>query len=99
VNAAFSKKTKVAQAKDQVSCSLQEEAAILSFREGMYYGLNPVGARIWNLIREPKEVCEILDVMLREYEVDSQGCEKDLFALLERLLNEGLIEIKDETAS
>ncbi len=72
---------------DQVSCDLGGEAAILHLKAGIYYGLDPLGTRIWNLMREPKEVNEILENLLKEYEVDALGCERDLFALLERLLS------------
>ena len=40
--------------KDQVSCDLAGEAAILNIKSGVYYGLDPVGARIWNLMQEPR---------------------------------------------
>ena len=34
----------VVAAKDQVSCDLAGEAAILNMKNGVYYGLDPVGA-------------------------------------------------------
>ena len=38
---------------EQVSCPLGEEAAILNLKNTVYYGLNPVGARVWSLKGEP----------------------------------------------
>jgi len=35
------------------TCDLAGEAAILGLKNGIYYGLDPVGARIWNLIQTP----------------------------------------------
>jgi|SRR5665213_1697808 len=46
-------------AKDQVSCDLAGQAAIPNIKSGVYYGLDPVGARIWTLMQEPREVSEI----------------------------------------
>lgn len=89
--------SKVVVAKDQLSCDLSGEAAILNLKNGVYYGLDPVGARIWNLIQEPKTVNEIRDAILEEYDVDPDLCESDLFKLLQKLAEEGLIEVKDET--
>ena len=85
----------VVAAKDQVSCDLAGEAAILNIKSGVYYGLDPVGARIWNLMQEPRKVLEIQDAITSEYDVEPERCAEDLMALLERLLAEGLIEIKD----
>src|ERR1700676_797883 len=85
----------VVATKDQVSCDLGGEAAILSIRNGVYYGLDPVGAQIWNLLQQPHCVAEIREAVVQEYEVDPERCERDLMALLERLLLEGLIEVKE----
>ena len=75
----------VAASRDQVSCSIQGEAAILSLADGLYYGLDPVGARIWGLLQTPTRVSAILETLLDEYDVDAARCEADLMALLERL--------------
>ena len=82
--------------KDQVSADLSGEAAILNLKSGIYYGLNEVGARIWKLVQESKTVSEIKDTLVREYDVESDQCETDLFALLAELLSKELIEVKDE---
>jgi hypothetical protein len=86
----------VVAAKDQVSCDLEGEAAILNLKNGVYYGLNPVGARVWELIQEPHTVVEVRDVVLEEYDVEPDCCERDLLALLEDLAAEGLLEVKNE---
>jgi len=82
--------------KDQVSADLSGEAAILNLKSGVYFGLNAVGARIWNLLQEPRTVSRIKDVILGEYEVGPDRCEADLFSLLNDLLLQGLIEIRNE---
>jgi len=86
-------------ARDQVSSNLDGEAAILNLKNGVYYGLDPVGARIWSLIQEPTTVAELRDAIVEEYEVEPDRCERDLLALLRDLAAEGLIEVRDETNS
>ena len=46
--------------------------AILNLKDGVYYGLNPVGGHIWNLILEPKTVAEVRDILLEVYDVESR---------------------------
>ncbi len=82
--------------KDQVSADLSGEAAILNLKNGIYYGLDNVGARIWSLVQEPRAVSEIRDTIVQEYDVGPERCETDLIALLEELLSKGLIEVRDE---
>lgn len=85
----------VVAAEGQVSSDIGDEVAILDFKAGMYYGLDSVGARVWNLIQEPRTVGEIWDILTSEYEVDPQRCERDLVALLNRLVDEGLVEVNE----
>jgi hypothetical protein len=53
-----------------------------------------VGARIWSLIQEPRTVNEIRNILLEEYEVEPERCERDLLVLLQRLADEGIIEVE-----
>ena len=85
----------VVAAKDQVSSDLGGEVAILDLKAGVYYGLDAVGARNWSLIQEPRTVNEIRIILLEEYEVEPERCERDLLVLLKRLASEGLIEVED----
>jgi hypothetical protein len=82
-------------AKDQVSADLKDEVVILNLKNQEYCGLNPVGARIWQLIQEPTTVAAVRDKILEEYEVDADRCERDLLAVLEELRGQGLIEVTE----
>lgn len=84
----------VSIAKDVVSCDLVDEAAILNMKDGIYYGLNPVGAWIWNLIQKPIKVNEILDKLLEEYDVEKDVALNDMMELLEQLLENELVKIQ-----
>ena len=95
----ISDRSVVVAAKDQVSCDLAGEAAILNVKSGVYYGLDSVGARIWNLIQEPRAVVEIQNAITDEYDVEPERCARDLVGLLEKLLAEGLIELKDGSSA
>jgi Coenzyme PQQ synthesis protein D (PqqD) len=83
-------------AKDQVSCDLAKEAIILNFKSGFYYGLNPVEARVWRLIQEPRTVRAVFETLLEEFDVEPGRCHRDLFALLEDMADKDLIVIEAE---
>jgi hypothetical protein len=84
---------------DQVSCDLGGEAAILQLKSAIYYGLDPVGARVWDLLRTPKTLAELRDAIVAEYEVEPDRSERDLRDLLEKLTAERLIEIRAEPSA
>jgi len=86
--------SRIAVSANQVSCDLAGEAAILNLKNSVYYGLDPVGASVWNLIQEPKTFAEIRRALLGIYEVDSSQLESDLQALLGQLSEQGLIDIQ-----
>jgi len=85
--------------KEHLSSDLTGETIILNSKSGVYFGLNAVGASIWNLIQEPKTVKEIQDAILAKYQVEPEQCESDILALLQDMQTEGLIEVGDETAT
>ncbi|MEO8132469.1 MAG: PqqD family protein [Betaproteobacteria bacterium] len=93
----ISKQSTVVATKGQVSCDLVDEAVILDLNSAIYYGLNPVGARVWSLIQEPKTVSAVLDTLLEEYDTVAERCESDLLALLEELNSRQLIVVDPET--
>ena len=79
--------------KDQISAELKGEAVILHLKSGVYYGLNEVGASIWALLQHPQTFVSIRDILLAEYEIDTETCERDLLAILQDLKAAELIDV------
>lgn len=98
-NQTITKQSIVSASKAQVSSELSGEAIILDMKSGVYYGLNEVGASIWNLIQQPKTLAEIQDFILAEYEVEPEQCDRDILVLLEDLAAKGLVEVKHEAVA
>jgi hypothetical protein len=68
-----------------------DETVILDLASGTYFGLDPVGARIWQLIGEDRTAAEICEMMLEEYEVEREQLETDVLRLTGELLERGLV--------
>jgi coenzyme PQQ synthesis protein D (PqqD) len=98
MDAGLSARSIVIAAPEQVSCPLGEESAILNMKNTVYYGLNPVGARVWNLLQQQRTVAELRDALLDEYDVEAGRCERDLLELLEKMRIEGLIQVRSAAA-
>lgn len=80
----------------QVACTVAGEAVILHLDNGVYYGLNEVGTRIWQLAQEPRTVARIVDIVSEEFEVGRDECARDVEDLLDALVARGLVEVSDE---
>jgi hypothetical protein len=85
--------SRIVVSSDQVWCGLGEEAAIVNLKNGVYYGLDPVGARIWSALREPVTFAQLRDALLSEYEVEPLALEGDIRSFLQQLAEQGLVEI------
>ena len=84
----------IERSSDQVSTDLGQETVILGLQSDEYFSLKGVGARIWEIIQEPKTAREILNTILNDYAVEPERGERDLLAVLQELADEGLVEIK-----
>lgn len=82
-----------------VSVELAGEAVILNLNSGVYYGLDPIGAQIWEMIKKPLSVCDLRNILLEEYDVEPKQCEQDLLVLLEQMADNGLVEVMHGVAS
>ncbi|QLE58687.1 PqqD family protein [Nostoc sp. TCL26-01] len=91
-----SEHSRIVASKDQVYSELQGEAVILDIKSGVYYGLNQVGASVWNLIQTPKTTQEIQTALLAEYDVEAETCNRDLLVLLQDLAAKELIKITNQ---
>lgn len=81
------------------SCDLNGEEIILNLADGVYHSLDPVGARIWALIQEPRTIDEVRTILLGEYDVEPDRCTQELLALLGDLAKHGLVEVSDGIAA
>jgi hypothetical protein len=90
--------TVVRAARSQVSTVLDGEAVLLELNRGVYFGLNKVGTVVWQLVQEPRTVASIRDAVCEEYDVLPEECLSDVSGLLERMRDEGLVEVVDGPA-
>ena len=82
------------KSEDALCRELEAEAVLLNLRTGVYYGLNPVGTRAWQLLGEHMRLARVADVMLDEFEVERAVLERDLLALGTQLLDSGLCRLQ-----
>lgn len=86
---------KITLSEQQVSCEFEDSRVILNFEDGMYYELDSVGARLWDLIQEPRTFREVHRILLEEYDVDEERCRSDLESLFCDMASQGLVMIED----
>ncbi len=70
-----------------------EEAFLLNAQTNKYYGLQEVGARLWEMLAEGKSLQEARQALSGEYAVSAEELERDLLELLEEMQKNGLVEV------
>ena len=67
------------------------EMVLLDYDRGIYYGLNPIGARVWQLLSEGHGAAAIVNMLTDEYDAARETIEADVDALLRDLRERGLL--------
>ena len=85
--------SRVAAAPDLMASDLAGEMVLLNLADGVYYGLDAVGAHVWRLLDQPRTVRAVVDDVVAQYHVDRARCENDVLTFLEDLSSHGLVVV------
>ena len=64
---------------------LDGETVLLDLASENYFGLNPVGARIWQLIGDGATLQAVFDALVAEFDAEPERIRADLLALIDEL--------------
>ncbi len=70
------------------------ETILLDTQGGRYFSLDPVGTRMWQLIREHDALRSVYETVLAEYDVAPERLETDLLALVTKMIEKGLARVQ-----
>ena len=74
-----------------VAKTVDDVVVLLDLTTEVYYSLNDVGARVWELADGQHAVAAIVDALADEYDAGRDQISEDVHALIEQLAAEGLI--------
>lgn len=70
------------------------EGVILDLASSSYFGLDEVGVRLWQLLKNNPSLQTACDILLAEYDVDATQLEEDLARLVGQLAEAGLATVE-----
>ncbi len=85
--------TKVRVPEKTVFHVLDGETVLLNLDSGKYFGLDPVGTRMWELLEEKGCLEAAIQPLLDEYDVRQEKLQEDLITLVTKLVDHGLLEV------
>jgi hypothetical protein len=71
------------------------EKVMLSIQNGKYYNLGELGGEIWDLLKEPISIEEVVTLLQSQYDVDPTECEEQVVTFISQLIDEGLVSKKE----
>ena len=80
---------------DVLISNLQDESVILNLDSERYFGLDSVGTRILSVLTTSESIEAAYNTLVQEFDVDGQVLREDLIALVENLVEQGLVEVRN----
>ena len=86
--------TVIARLPGPLTAPVDGELVMLDTRKSLYFGLDSIGHRIWNLLDEPRTVGALCETLGREYDVSPEACRADVLAFLDQMEQAELVEVR-----
>jgi hypothetical protein len=71
---------------------LDDSQVMMHLEKGKYFGLNPVGKKIWDMIEQPKSFDEIITSLLNEFNVEQNRCVNEVKEFLDKAIENDIIK-------
>lgn len=71
---------------------LDGEKVMVDFETGKYFLIKGTGNDIWDMLQEEITASEIIDNLLKEYDVSREDCEASVMSFLEKMEKYKFIE-------
>ena len=84
---------RVTRSDDALFQEVGGEAVLLDLASERYFGLDPVGTRIWSLLGDDDRLQAVCDALCNEYEAEPVRIRDDLLALVAQLAEAGLVTV------
>ena len=72
---------------------IEGESVLLNLRTERYFGLDEIGSRMWASLTTADSIQASYEALLGEYEVDAEQLRCNLEELIEKLVENGLVEV------
>ncbi|MFD4817503.1 lasso peptide biosynthesis PqqD family chaperone [Peribacillus butanolivorans] len=98
-NHRVSEKHLYSQNPGNIVSDMDGEKVMLSVQKGKYYNLGELGGEIWELMKEPITIDELVKTLQSQYDVAQTECEEQVTDFINQLLEHGLVKIEDRINS
>jgi hypothetical protein len=83
---------KYIQNKRVIQSKIGDEVVMLDMDSGFYFGLNSVASIIWVKLEKEISLEDVINELMKEYNIDRQTCENDTRIFWDQLLEKSIIK-------
>jgi len=83
---------KLSRSEGIITADLDGEVGMMLVEKGEYIGLDAVGTSIWEFLKEPTLVLELVAKLLEKYDIDKETCLTQTVDFLQQLSDNNLIQ-------
>lgn len=83
---------KFVRKKELLSSRMDNEIVMMHPESGKYFALNPVASRIWELLEEPNSINDLVEKLLREFDVTQEVCKTEVTVFVGEIIEKKLID-------
>jgi hypothetical protein len=96
-NSTIGPDTVVARSDEPVAVEVDGTVVMMSIDQGMYFGLEGTGPRIWALLEQPRSVAQLCGALMDEFDIDADACRQEVIGFLEELRASKLVRVHGDT--
>jgi hypothetical protein len=88
--------TLIVAARDVMAADFSPDVVLLNLQDGVYYGLEDVGARVWTLLQSPMTIGAVCDAIVAEFDVDPARGAREVRAFIQQLIDHRLVMVRTD---
>ena len=92
----ISKNSRISVPSDTLINIFGGESVLLGLKSQQYFGLDEIGTRMWNVLTSSSSIESAYETLLEEYQVEPKTLRRDLYGLIGKLAEQGLVEVQSE---
>jgi hypothetical protein len=90
----FKPEDKLSRVQEIPSTDLDQETILMNIDAGAYYGLKGPARSIWEKLESPLTFSALVDLLVKEYQIEPEACAADLNGFLAEMEREGLLHVE-----
>lgn len=79
---------------DFLANSIGDEVVIMNTETGDYLSINTVGSDIWNMLKQPIKIIDLINQVQDLYDIDREKCIDEVNAFLNNMIEQKIVTIK-----